>query len=65
VSHALEQLADERIRGHLELARRLRQSRRQRVLRRATRMEHKAERRLIEAWRRAAALRARAGFPSS
>jgi hypothetical protein len=65
VSHALEQLADERIRSHLELARRLRQSRRQRVLRRATRIEHKAEHRMIEAWRRAAALRARAGLPSS
>jgi hypothetical protein len=59
----MQQLADERIRGHLELASRLRQSRQQRVLRRATRMEHKAERQLIEAWRRAAALRAQAGFP--
>jgi predicted metal-dependent hydrolase len=63
VSHALEQLADERIRGHRELVSQLRQSRRQRVLRRATRMERKAERRLIDAWRRAAALRARAGLP--
>jgi hypothetical protein len=65
VSHALEQLADERIRGHRELVSRLRQSRRQRVLRRATRMERKAEHRLIEAWRRAAALRAQASFPPS
>lgn len=61
----MEQLADERIRGHLELASRLRQSRRQYAIRRATRIERKAEHRLIEAWRRAAALRARAGFPLS
>lgn len=61
----MEQLADERIRGHRELVSRLRQSRRQRAIRRATRIEHKAEHRLIEAWRRAAALRARAGFPAS
>jgi hypothetical protein len=64
VSHALAQLAEERIRGHRELVSRLRQSRQQRLLRRATRMEHKAERQMIEAWRRAAALRAQAGFPS-
>ena len=65
MSHALEQLADERMRGHRELVSRLRQSRQQRILRRATRTERKAERRLIDAWRRAAALRAQAGFPSS
>jgi hypothetical protein len=65
VNPALEQLAEERIRGHRELVSRLRQSRQQRVIRRAARMERKAEHRLIEAWRHAAALRARAGFPSS
>ena len=57
--HVMEQLAAERIRGNLELAQQLRRSRRQRALRRARRMEHKAERRLIQAWRRAAELRTR------
>ena len=42
---AMEQLARERTRGNLELAERLRHSRRQRTLRRARRMERKAERR--------------------
>ena len=57
--HALEQPANERIRGNLEMAERLRRSRHQRTLRRARRMEHKAERRMIQAWRRAAELRTR------
>jgi transposase InsO family protein len=57
--HALEQLANERIRDNLEMAGRLRHSRRLRTLRRARRMEHKAERRMIQAWRRAAELRTR------
>jgi hypothetical protein len=57
--HVMEQLASERIRSNLELAEQLRRSRRQRTLRRAQRMEHKAERRLIQAWRRAAELRTR------
>jgi hypothetical protein len=61
----MEQLAEERTRGQLELARRLRQSRRQRLLRRAGRMEQRAEHRLISAWRRAADLRARAGYPGA
>jgi hypothetical protein len=60
--HALEQLANERIRGNLEMAGRLRHSRRLRTLRRARRMEHKAERRMIQAWRRAAELRTRIEF---
>jgi hypothetical protein len=34
------------------------------MLRRGRRMERKAENRLIEAWRRAADLRARSGFPA-
>ena len=57
--HVVEQLASDRIRGNLELAEQLRRSRRQRALRRARRMEHKAERRMIQAWRRAAELRTR------
>ena len=52
-----EQLARERTRGMLEQAEQLRTARRLRTLRRASRLEHKAERRLLEAWRRAAELR--------
>jgi hypothetical protein len=61
--YAVEQLAAERARDHLELADQLRHARRQRALRRARRMEHKAERRVIEAWRRAAEIRTRLGSP--
>ena len=61
--HGLDQLAAERTRGQLELAQRLRHSRRERTLRRARRMEARAERRLIRAWRRAAELRARIDSP--
>jgi hypothetical protein len=53
----VEQLASERTRESIELAEQLRHSRRLRTLRRASRMEHKAERRMIQAWRRAAELR--------
>ncbi len=49
-------LARERTRSYLEEAERLRHSRRLRTLRRARRLEHRAERRMIEAWRRAAEL---------
>ena len=56
--HAMDQLAAERTRGLLELAEHLRYARRERTLRRARRMEHRAERRLIEAWRRADEFRA-------
>jgi hypothetical protein len=52
-----EQLARERTRSNLEQAERLRYSRRLRTLRRAKRLEHRAERRMLEAWRRAAELR--------
>jgi hypothetical protein len=52
-----ELLARERTRSHLEEAERLRFSRRLRALRRASRLERRAERRMIEAWRRAADLR--------
>jgi hypothetical protein len=61
--HAMEQLAAERVRGHLELAEQLRYARRRRALRRACRLERKAERRVIEAWRRAAELRTRLEIP--
>ncbi|MGH3228642.1 MAG: hypothetical protein ACRDOA_08700 [Streptosporangiaceae bacterium] len=57
--YAMEQLASERTRGNREMAERLRHSRRQRALRRARRIEQKAERRMIQAWRHAAELRTR------
>ena len=57
--HALEQLADEQIHNHLDRAERLRLARRHRTLCRAQALEHKAERRMIQAWRRAAELHAR------
>src|SRR5580658_10004750 len=52
----MEQLAAERIRGCRVLAEQRRQARRQRTLRRARRMARTAERRMIQAWRRAAEL---------
>jgi hypothetical protein len=55
--HLIEDLATEETRRKIELAEQLRPSRRLLILRRARRMEHKAERRMIEAWRRAAELR--------
>jgi hypothetical protein len=55
--HLVEELATEECRGRIELAEQLRPSRRLLTLRRARRIEHKAERRMIEAWRRAAELR--------
>ena len=55
--HVMNQIASERIRDNIELAEQLRYTRRLRALRRARRMEHKAERRMIRAWRRAAELR--------
>jgi hypothetical protein len=54
--YVMEQLARERIRDSRELAEQLRPVRRLRTLRRARRMEHKAERRMIAAWRRSADL---------
>jgi hypothetical protein len=57
--YAMDQLASERTRDNLEMAERLRRSRRQRELRRARRIEQKAERRMIWAWRHAAEVRAR------
>lgn len=52
-----EQLARERNRSNMEMADQLRHAHQLRVLRRARRIEHRAERRLIAAWRRAAKLR--------
>ena len=52
-----ELLARERTRSYLEEAQRLRYSRRLRAIRRARRLEARAERRMAQAWRRAAELR--------
>ncbi len=52
-----EMLARERTRAYLEEAERMRYSRRLQALRRARRLEHRAERRVLQAWRRAAELR--------
>ena len=51
------ELATESGRSKMELAEQLRLTRRLLALRRVRRMEHKAERRMLEAWRRAAELR--------
>ena len=53
------ELATEESRSKIERAEQMRPSRRLLTLRRARRMEHKAERRMIEAWRRGAELRDR------
>ncbi len=52
-----ELLARERTRSTLKEAERLRYSRKLRTLRRARRLEQRAERRMIAAWRRTAELR--------
>ena len=57
--YLVAELATEENRRKIELAEQLRPSRRLLILRRARRMEHKAERRMIQAWRRAAELRTR------
>jgi hypothetical protein len=54
-----EELAAERTRSNLNLAEQLRYAHRLHTLRRARRIECRAEHRLVEAWRRAARLRAR------
>jgi hypothetical protein len=51
------ELATQESRSKMELAEQLRLSRRLLALRRARRREHKAERRMVEAWRRAEELR--------
>ena len=55
--YLVAELAAEQSRSTMDRAERLRPSRRLLNLRRARRLERKAERRLIEAWRRAAELR--------
>jgi hypothetical protein len=55
--HLVQELATEESRRKIELAEQLRPSRRLLRLRRARRMEQKAERRMIDARRRAAELR--------
>jgi hypothetical protein len=52
-----QELANEQIRSAIQLAEQLRPSRQLRMLRRATRRERKAERRLLAAWQRAEELR--------
>jgi hypothetical protein len=53
----VEELATEESRSKMELAEQMRPSRRLHTLRRARRMECKAEHRMVQAWRRAAELR--------
>ena len=55
--YLVHELATEQNRSKMELAEQLRTSRKVLKLRRARRMERKAERRMIEAWHRAAELR--------
>ena len=55
--HLVTELAIEESRSKIQLAEQLRPARRLLALRRARRKEHKAERRMIEARRRAAKLR--------
>ena len=55
--HLVQELAAEESRSKIMRAEQLRRSRRLLTLRRARRMEDKAERRLLEAWRRAMELR--------
>lgn len=59
MSMLVVELAKQEHRSKLELAEHRRPTRRLLALRRARRMERKAERRLLEAWCRAAELRAR------
>ena len=55
----VEELAAEESRSKIEMAEQLRPSRRLLALRRTRRMERKAERQMIQAWRRAAELHGR------
>jgi len=52
----IEQLARDRIRSNMELAEHLRCGRKVQTVRRAQRLERKAERRMVAAWRRAVEL---------
>jgi hypothetical protein len=58
IMYQVEELATEHSRAALEQAVQLRHTRRFLTLRRARRMERKAERRMVEAWRRASEMRA-------
>jgi hypothetical protein len=55
--YLVEELASERSRSRINEAEQLRHSRKAARLRRARRLERRAERRMIAAWRRAAELR--------
>jgi hypothetical protein len=55
--HLVMELVNEEVRHKIEQAEQQRSARHLLTLRRARRMEHKAERRMVEAWRRAAELR--------
>lgn len=55
--HLVVELVNEEVRHKIEQAERQRSARHLLILRRACRMERKAERRMVEAWRRAAELR--------
>ena len=57
--YVMEELAAQRARDFRAAAEQSRRVRQLCALRRARRLEHRAERRLIEAWRRAAEVRAR------
>jgi hypothetical protein len=63
--YVVEQLASDRTRGHLDEAEQLRHCRRLRTLRRARRIETRAEHRMVQAWRRAADLRSGLEFLDS
>ncbi len=54
--HVMDSLASEQTRDRRERAEQLRPARKLRTLRRARRLELKAERRMVEAWRRSADL---------
>jgi hypothetical protein len=55
--YLVEELASERSRSRIDEAEQLRHSRKAARLRRVRRMERRAERRMIAAWRRAAEIR--------
>jgi hypothetical protein len=55
--YLVDELAAEQSRSTMQRVEQMRPVRRQLALRRAQRMERKAERRLIQAWRRAAEVR--------
>jgi hypothetical protein len=55
--YVMHEIANQRARDNIELAQQLWVGRRLQLLRRADRMEVKAERRMFQAWSRAAKLR--------